>query len=96
MNIIQMMGLIRNDGEKILQNDCIFQLRAFMRGFILAKNTCGNGISEDHKILERIDEVVRKKYNVLPTSMISIEEIMDNFEGGKAYQVYLNIWFSNI
>ena len=96
MNIIQMMELLKVDGDKILQDDCIFQLRAFMRGFVLAKNTSGNGISEDHKIMEKMDEIVRKKYSVLPTSIISIEEIMDDFEGSNAYQEYLNIWFSNV
>ena len=96
MNIIKMMELIKSDGNKILQDDCIFQLRAFMRGFVLAKNTSSKEFSEDQKIMERIDKVVRKKYSVLPTSVISVEEIMSDFEGRNAYQEYLKIWFLNV
>ena len=91
-----MMELIKSDGDKILQDDCIFQLRAFMRGFVLAKNASSSDLSEDHKIMDRMDAVVRKKYSVLPTSRISVEEILDDFDGENAYEKYLELWFSNV
>jgi len=93
MTIIDLVGLIKADPSKFLQDDSIFQLRAFLRGFILAKNSEVQGVSEDQKILESVDKAVRRKYCVLPTAHISIEEILDDFEAENAFSKYLEIWF---
>ncbi len=96
MTVIELVKLIKADPGKFLQDDSIFQLRAFLRGFILAKNAEIKDVSEDQKVLERVDKAVRKKYSVLPTAHISTEEILDDFEGENAFRKYLEIWFETI
>lgn len=96
MNIIELMDIIEDDAGRFLQADCIFQLRAFMRGFVIAKNVSSPTLSFDHQIMDEIDSIVRKEYDVLPSAVISIEEILDDFEAGNAFNKYLEIWAQNV
>ncbi|TVZ40356.1 hypothetical protein P886_4783 [Alteromonadaceae bacterium 2753L.S.0a.02] len=96
MNISELVELIKENPGRFLQDDCIFQLRAFLRGFLFAKNTLMDRVCSDHKLLEEIDSIIRKEYSVLPTERISIEEILDDFEGKNAFNRYLELWSENV
>ena len=93
MKLSELMLKIRNTPEAFLQDDCIFQLRAFVRGFILAKNTSAQSITEDHILLESIDSIIKNQYGVNKAEQISIEELLFDHEGKKAFQKYLALWF---
>lgn len=93
MNLSELMQKIRNTPEAFLQDDCIFQLRAFVRGFILAKNTSAQAITEDHILLDFVDSMIKDQYGVNKAEQISIEELLIDHEEKKAFQIYLELWF---
>ena len=93
MNLAELMIEIRNSPEKFLQDDCIFQLRAFIRGFIFAKDSSAKIIGDDRKLLDAIDLKIRNKYGIAPSERIAIEEILDDYEGDNALAKYLELWF---
>lgn len=93
MNLCELMLKIRSTPEVFLQDDCIFQLRAFLRGFILAKNTSAQAITQDHKLLESVDSMIKDQYGVNKAEQISIEELLFDHEGKKAFQKYQKLWF---
>lgn len=84
---------IRNTPETFFQDKCIFQLCAFFRGFILAKNTSTQAITEDHDFLEFVDSMIKDQYGVNKAEQVSIEELLFDHEGKKAFQKYLGFWF---
>jgi hypothetical protein len=92
MNLQELMTAIRNKPEVFLQNDCIFQLRAFIRGFIFAQNTAAKAICDDHKLLAAIDLKIKKQYGINPTEKVSIEEILNDSEGENACNKYIDLW----
>jgi len=61
MNVDDLVKLIHADPGRFLQDDSISQLRAFLRGSILAKNVELKGNSEDQRIFESVDTKVRQK-----------------------------------
>jgi hypothetical protein len=100
MNLIELMRKIRDRPEAFLQDDCILQLRAFIRGFILAKNTSieseNTAICEDHKLLDRFDSYVKEKYKIELSERISVEEVLLDTEGKNAYPKYIELWFNYV
>ena len=96
MNLSELMVQIRSNPEYFLQDDCIFQLRAFIRGFILAKNTSSQSLTEDHDLHESIDSMIKNQYGVNNTDQISVEELLFDHEGKKAFRTYLELWFKYI
>jgi hypothetical protein len=93
MNLSELMLKIRETPEAFLQDDRIFQLRAFVRGFILAKNTSSQAITEDHNLLESVDSMIKNQYGIYKTEQVPIEELLFDHEGKKAFQKYLELWF---
>jgi len=100
MNLIELMRKIRDRPEAFLQDDCILQLRSFIRGFILAKNTSieseNTAICEDHKLLDRFDSYVKEKYKIELSERISVEEVLLDTEGKNAYPKYIELWFNYV
>jgi len=100
MNLIELMLQIRERPEAFLQDDCIFQLRAFIRGFILAQNVSARNdepkICEDHKLLDKFDAYVKEKYNINPEDHIAIEELLFDTEGKEAFFKYIELWFNYV
>mgnify|MGYP000206264457 CR=1 FL=1 len=96
MNLNELMIHIREKPESFLQDDCIFQLRAFLRGFILAKNIAANGVCDDHKLFERFNEYVRSQYGIDSTEVISVEEVIHDAEQNKSYERYIELWFNYV
>jgi len=93
MNLSELMIRIRENPSQFLQDDCIFQLRAFLRGFIFAKNTSANLTTKDHQLLDSIDSKIKSLYGIKEGEIISIEEILDDNEKENAFSKYLEQWF---
>jgi len=64
MNLSELMILLRDKPESFLQEDCVFQLAAFIRVFILAKNVDAGRLSDDHKLFEGFAAYIRNKYEI--------------------------------
>ena len=96
MNLYQLMILVRDQPESFLREDCVFQLAAFIRGFILAKNIEADGISEDHKIFEDFVVYVRNNYEISYLERGSVEEIVNDAEQKKSFEKYLALWFTYV
>lgn len=93
MNLPELMIELRDRPEAFLRDDCIFQLRAFIRGFILARNTAERAISIDHKLLEAFDLELKSEYGVEPSERVSVEELLDEIEKENAFAKYIELWF---
>jgi len=89
------MKAIEERPGMFLQKDCIFQLRAFIRGFCLAKNVSPRNnndfLCDDHQLLNKFDDSVRKKYRV-NADHISIEETLFDAVGDRAFFKYIELW----
>ena len=96
MNLQELMIEIKRSPESFLQDDCIFQLRAFIRGFIFSKNVSTKAIDGDHKLLESIDSKIRNEYGIGKNVKTSIEEILNDIEGENAYKKYIELWFKYV
>ena len=96
MNLNELMIQIREKPGSFLQSDCIFQLRAFLRGFVLAKNIESGGICEDHKLLESFGAYVREHYGIGPDDFISVEEIIHDQEQENSYEKHMELWFNYV
>jgi hypothetical protein len=100
MNLIELMPQIRERPEAFLQDDCVFQLRAFIRGFILAQNISSQDgnlvICEDHKLLDKFDTYTKNRYNVNPSDHVSVEEVLFDAEGKEAFFKYIELWFNYV
>ena len=92
MNLQEVMATMKSKPETFLQNDCIFQLRAFIRGFIFSKNIAAEAICDDHKLLDAVDLQIKELYGIKPGEIISIEEVLDDNEGDKAFDKYIELW----
>ena len=100
MNLIELMRQIRERPEAFLQDDCIFQLRAFIRGFILAQNVLSKSgtfvICEDNKLLDKFDAYIKDRYKVKPEAQISVEEVLFDAESKEAFFKYIELWFNYV
>lgn len=96
MNLEELMIQIRNNPGSILQDDCVFQLRAFMRGFVFAKNVHANGLTDDHKLMEGFSGYVREIYDIDPSEVISVEEIIYDHEQDESFEKHMELWFNYV
>jgi len=93
MNLSELMIHIKESPGKFLQDDCIFQLRAFIRGFIFAKNSSVKSVTDDHNLLDSIDMKIKRKCGMTSNERVSIEEVLSDNEGDKAFHKYIELWF---
>jgi len=94
MKLQELMLKINKSPESFLQADCIYQLRAFLRGFIFSKNIAIQGLSEDHKTLEEFDLYLKSIYNINSSEKGVIEEFLYEVEGEEAFSKYLEHWLN--
>ena len=92
MRLFELIKEIERDPGNFLQSDCIFQLRAFLRGYVFSKNINQKGFSEEHEVLTKFDAQLKERYGVSPEEVVSVEEMLTDFEGENAFQKYLELW----
>jgi hypothetical protein len=94
MNLTQLIKTIENNPEKFLQDDCVFQLMAFIRGFMLAKNLQDRSdktyLSEDHILLDSFIAAIRLKYNLVATG--SLDELLTDIADEGAFDLFFAEW----
>ena len=95
MNISELVCMIETDVEKFLQDDSVFQLMAFLRGYCCARNAemmrLENQLSQDHLVLESFGEHVRSKFGVI-NEHVSIEEKLTDAAGDRALNLFFDEW----
>ena len=92
MTLLDLMRKIERNPANFLQSDCIFQLRAFLRGYIFSKNIEQGAISAEHELLTKFDTQLKESYGVTQGQSISVEELLTDHEGEKAFEKYFEIW----
>ncbi len=94
-DLIELHSAIAARPEFFLQKRCIFQLRAFLRGFCLFQNAqlleSDGQLCKDHQLLQQFDQTIREKYCYLNVNL-SIEEILAEAEGEEAFDHYFQLW----
>ena len=97
MNISELICMIETDVEKFLQDDSVFQLMAFLRGYCCARNAemmrLENRLSQDHLMLEAFGEHVRLNFGKV-NEHVSIEEKLTDVAGDGALRLFFDEWSS--
>ena len=95
MNIQNLVDLIRENPGKFLQDDSVFQLMAFLRGFCLAKNVtsvqAGGNPSLDHTLLDTFGEHIRSTYSSI-TEAVSVDEVLTDVSPEAAFELFFKEW----
>ncbi len=95
MNLIQLIKAIENNPDKFLQDDCVFQLMAFIRGFIVAKNLQDRSdktyLCDDHILLDSFIAAIRLKYNLVDTQG-SLDELLTDIGDEGAFDLFFAEW----